>query len=76
MPTLYHCDGCLQFTTTPTIMINIDASTLNKVKFMEDGRKVITPVPMVGQYMLCGPKCASLLMLDIFTRKENQDESD
>ena len=73
MPTLYHCDGCLQFTTTPTIMINIDKSTLNKVKFLEDGRKTIIPMELVGQHFLCGPKCASLLMLDIFTRKEEYE---
>lgn len=76
MTTLYHCAGCDQLTTDPKIMINIDMSTLNKVSFEEDGRKTIKNIPMVGQFMLCGPKCASLLMLDIFTRKENTEEEE
>ena len=76
MPTLYHCDGCLQFTTNPTIMINIDEATLNKVSFLEDGRKVIDPIKIVGQHFLCGPRCASLFMLDMFTRKDDEYEGD
>lgn len=72
---MYKCDGCLQFTTEPTIMINIDKDTLNRVSFSEDGRKSIKSMDLVGQHFLCRERCASLFMLDIFTRKENQDEA-
>lgn len=74
MATMSFCSGCQRMITDPTIMINIDGETLNKVVFNEEGRKSIHPMPIVGQYFLCGPKCASLLMLDFFTRKEDQDE--
>lgn len=74
MPTMSFCSGCQRMITDPTIMINIDGETLNKVKFSEEGRKSIEPMPVVGQYFLCGPKCASLLMLDFFTRKEQENE--
>lgn len=74
MPTMSYCAGCQRMITDPTIMINIDGETLNKVKFSEEGRKSIEAMLVVGQYFLCGPKCASLLMLDLFTRKEQEDE--
>lgn len=74
MPTMSYCSGCQRMITNPEIMINIDGQTLNKVKFSEEGRKSVEPMPVVGQYFLCGPKCASLLMLDLFTRKAPEYE--
>jgi len=75
MATLYHCAGCKSYTAEPIIMINIDESTLHKVSFKDSGRKEIKPIKMVGQYMLCGPKCAALLMLDIFTKDKQEKEA-
>lgn len=71
---LYQCSGCLRTIEHPSLMMNITPDTLFTVAFNKDGRKTINTMGLLGQHMLCGPRCASLLMIDLLTKKEQGEE--
>jgi len=78
MTDLFHCAGCDQLITDPKIMVTLGQRSIAKIESSDDGKKrMINFYPgYAGEYPLCGPKCASLLMLDIFTKKEQDEDNE
>lgn len=71
---MYRCSGCLQLVEHPALMMNITPETLFTVSFDKYGRKSINTMGFLGQHMLCSTRCASLLMIDLLTKKEQGEE--
>jgi len=74
MSDLYHCVGCNTLQPDPKIIITLHPNSIARIS-VSGGAKVIETLPVRGQYFLCGPRCAALMMLDIFTKDEQEREA-
>ena len=74
MSDLFHCVGCNTLQSDPKIIITLHPDSIARIS-VSGGAKVRETLPIRGQYYLCGPKCAALMMLDIFAKDEQEREA-